>query len=106
MMQTILFLTPDLEFCGATTQLALLASGLPADRFRRTVCVLGRAAARGDELEAEGVRVHPLGWHRLLDLHALGRLRALLAEQRPDVVHVWRVPALWAGALLRLWTGG
>jgi hypothetical protein len=47
-----------------------------------------------------------LGWHRLIDLPALDRLRGLLAEHRPDIVHAWRLPALWAGALLRRWKGG
>jgi glycosyltransferase involved in cell wall biosynthesis len=104
MMQTVLFLTPDLEPGGATTQLALLASGLPADRFDRTVCVLGRSGAA--ELRAAGVQVSSLGWHRLIDLPAFDRLRTLLTEHRPDIVHVWRPPALWVGALLRRWKGG
>lgn len=106
MMQTILFLTPDLEPCDATTQLALLASGLPSDQYDRTVCVLGRSGPVADELAIAGVCVRPLGWHRLIDLPALDRLRSLLAEHRPDVVHAWRLPAVAAGWLLRRWKRG
>jgi glycosyltransferase involved in cell wall biosynthesis len=106
MMQTVLFLTPDLEPCGATTQLRLLASGLPADRFRRTVCVLGRPDDAASDLRASGAEVTALGWQRLVDLPAFDRLRTLLSEHRPDVIHAWRLPALWVGALLRRWKGG
>jgi len=50
-------------------------------------------------MRAAGVSVDALGATRLFNLAALWRLRRLVREYRPDVVHTWGRPSLWAVAL-------
>ena len=97
-MQTILFVIPSLNYGGAARQLTLIAQGLPRDRFRPRVCVLGRAAPWAEELCAAGVEVDLLGWKRPFELAPFVALRRLLVELRPDVVHLWGRTALRAAA--------
>ena len=99
-MQTILFVIPSLDYGGAARQLTLIAEGLPRDRFRPRVCVLGRDAPWAKELRASGVEVDILGWKRSFDPAPFLALRRLAAGLRPDVVHLWGRTALRAGAAL------
>lgn len=94
----ILFVIPDLEYNGAARQLTLLAAGLPAERFRRRVCVLGRAGPWAQRLAAAGVEVETLGWRHWFDLRPVRQLATRVKDERPDVVHAWRLPALRAVA--------
>jgi glycosyltransferase involved in cell wall biosynthesis len=99
-MQTILFVIPNLDYGGTARQLTLIAEGLPRDRFRTRVCVLGRTAPWVEELRAAGVEVDILGWKRPFEVAPFVALRRLLAEMRPDVVHLWGRTALRAAAVL------
>lgn len=105
-MRKVLFVIPSLEYGGAARQLTLLAAGLPREHVLARVCVLGAAGPWADELRGGGVDVTVLGWDRPVDPRPLLRLRHLLAEFRPDVVHAWQRPALRAVALLRPWVRG
>ena len=97
-MQTILFVIPSLDYGGAARQLTLIAEGLPRDRFRSRVCVLGQHCPWAEELRAAGVEVDILGWKRPFEAAPFFALRRLLAELRPDVVHCWGRTALRAVA--------
>jgi glycosyltransferase involved in cell wall biosynthesis len=97
-MQTLLFLTPSLNYGGTARQLTLLAAGLPHDRFAVRVCVLGGAAPWADALRAAKVEVDVLGWKRFLDPAPFLTVRRLLAEARPGIVHVWGRTALRVAA--------
>ena len=99
-MQTILFVIPSLDYGGAARQLTLIAEGLPRDRFRRRVCVLGRTAPWAEELRAAGVEVDILEWKRPLEPAPFFDMRRLLSELRPDVVHLWGRTALRFVAVL------
>jgi glycosyltransferase involved in cell wall biosynthesis len=105
-VRKVLLVIPSLEYGGAARQLTLLAAGLPRDGVTARVCVLGGAGPWADELRGRGVDVTVLGWDRPVDPRPLLRLRHLLAEFRPDVVHAWQRPALRAVALLRPWVRG
>jgi glycosyltransferase involved in cell wall biosynthesis len=105
-VRKVLFVIPSLEYGGAARQLTLLAAGLPRDSLLARVCVLGAAGPWADQLRGAGVDVTVLGWDRPVDPRPLLRLRHLLAEFRPDVVHAWQRPALRAVALLRPWVRG
>jgi glucose-1-phosphate adenylyltransferase len=98
-MAKVLFVIPSLHYGGAAKQLVLLATGLPAERFRRSVCVLGQDGPFGKPLRAAGVEVEALGWNKLFDVRPFWRLRRLVREQLPDVVHAWQPAALRALAL-------
>src|SRR5262249_38944222 len=100
-VRKVLFVIPSLEYGGAARQLTLLAAGLPRAAVVARVCVLGSAGPWADDLRTAGVDVTVLGWDRPVDPRPLLRLRHLLAEFRPDVVHAWQRPALPAGGPLR-----
>ncbi len=89
-----------LDASGAATQLRLLAPELVrADIDLQIVC-LGEAAPWHNELAQAGVPVHVLHWTRWFDPGALWRLRGLLRQMQPDLVHVWRRTTLRAVALV------
>jgi glycosyltransferase involved in cell wall biosynthesis len=100
----ILYLIPDLNFEGAARQLTLLAAGLPAGVERRVVA-LGDVVGFNPELKRAGVASECLGWRRLVDLHPWRRLRAMLREYRPHIVHAWRPASLRLLRLLGGWSG-
>ncbi len=95
-MQTILFVIPSLDYGGAARQLTLIAEGLPRDRFRSRVCVLGRTAPWAEEVRVTGIEVDILGWKRHFEAGPFFVLRRLLGELQPDVVHCWGRTALRA----------
>jgi glycosyltransferase involved in cell wall biosynthesis len=95
----ILLLVPDLEYGSVATQVSLLATGLPRSQFEVRVAVLGRSGPLAEPLTAAGIPVDVLGWHRLLELNPLRRLRQLVNEYRPEIIHAWRWPALRALSL-------
>jgi glycosyltransferase involved in cell wall biosynthesis len=97
-MQTIFFLARSLDYGGAARRLTLLADGLPRDRFRARVCVLGGPSPWAEQLRAAGVRVDELGWKRALEASPLLTLRRLLAEEPPALVHAWGRAAVRAAA--------
>lgn len=100
----ILYLIPDLDFEGAARQLTLLAAGLPAG-IKRQVVALGDVVGFNPELKSRGVAVECLGWRRSIDLQPLWRLRTLLRECRPDLIHAWRPASLRLLRLLGGWSG-
>jgi glycosyltransferase involved in cell wall biosynthesis len=95
----ILNVIPRMASDGAAAQLALLAAELPRDAFEIRVCVLGVEDGLAASLAVAGVPVTALGWTRLLDPRPLWRLRRLVREFRPDVIHAWRPSALRALAV-------
>lgn len=95
-MLNILHVIPSVHYHGAATQLAMLAPRLPQDRFRTRVCVLGRDGPLAQVLRDAGLDVECLGWTRLIDPRPFWRLRGLVSDFKPDVIHVWRLPALRA----------
>ncbi len=98
-MRRILYLTPGTEPDGCAAQLALLCRGMPRDRFEPHLCTLGTEEMVGPTLRASGAPRTALGWTRLLDPRPLWRLRRLVREFRPDVIHAFRPASLRALAL-------
>jgi glycosyltransferase involved in cell wall biosynthesis len=102
----LLHLLPSFDYHAAAEQVALLASGLrsltlPA-RLELHVAALGPDGPLATPLRTAGIPVHILGTDRRLEPARWWRLRQLVADLRPDVVHAWRVPALRAAGALRL----
>lgn len=85
----VLQIIPTLVRGGAEKQCALLAAGLPRERFETQVAVLTHTGPLEGELVAAGVPVHHLHKRWKLDPFAYSRLKRLVAELRPDVVHTW-----------------
>jgi glycosyltransferase involved in cell wall biosynthesis len=95
----IAFVIPTLDRSGAEKQLALLAARLPRDEFTPHVFALTRGGPYEAELAAAGVPVTIIGKSWKLDLGAWQRLKRVLAEFRPDVVHTWLFAANAYGRL-------
>jgi glycosyltransferase involved in cell wall biosynthesis len=79
---------PDLT-AGATVP-RVLALGLPRERLRVSVGVLGAATGpAADELRAAGVAVHSVPVRHSLDVGGARRLRRAVRDTNPAVVHAF-----------------
>lgn len=85
----VCLIIPTLDQGGAEKQLSLLARGLKDDGLEPIVVVLTRTGPRENELTEAGVAVHHIHKRLKLDPFAWWRLRGLLKELKPDVVHTW-----------------
>lgn len=88
-MLKVLQLIPTLDRSGAEKQMALLATGLPRDRFRVEVAALTRLGPLERELTAAGVRLTLIGKRFKFDPFALGRLTRFLRANNYDVIQTW-----------------
>ena len=80
---------PTLDRSGSEKQLTLLASRLPPDEFALEVCALTRGGPYAAELRERGIKVAVLGKRFKFDPMAAWRLRRLIADRRPEIVHSW-----------------
>lgn len=80
---------PTLDRSGAEKQFALLAAGLPKDRFEVEVVALTRSGPLEADLQAAGIPVHVLGKRWRFDLTPVFHLKRWLKERQPDIVHSW-----------------
>lgn len=99
----VLLLIPTLDRSGAEKQLTLLASGLKrdfSDEFEVEVACLTRGGPYQADLEAAGVPVTVLGKRFRFDPFALRRLKKLVREKQPDILHTWLFAANSYGRLV------
>jgi glycosyltransferase involved in cell wall biosynthesis len=89
---------------GGERFLVGLATGLPADRWDVTVCVMrSHDGPLISELEDAGVRVVSLGRSGRKDVGAIVRLVRLVRRERPDIVHTHMFTAnLWGTVAARI----
>ena len=85
----VLFVIPTLDRCGAEKQLTLVASNLPKERFDVRVAVLTRDGPYSQTLKEAGIPVEIIGKRRKLSFRAYFRLKRIIKEFRPDIVHTW-----------------
>ncbi len=85
----LLLVIPTLVRGGAEKQLKLLACGLPAGEFDVQVAVLTHTGPLEAELRAANIPVTLIGKRWKLDPGAYWRLRRLMKELKPDIVHTW-----------------
>jgi glycosyltransferase involved in cell wall biosynthesis len=95
----LLFVIPTLDRSGAEKQLMLLTTRLPRSEFQVHVAALTRGGPYAAELEAAGIPVTVLHKRFKCDPVAYWRLRRLLREWRPDVLHTWLFAANSYGRL-------
>jgi len=93
MKRRILQLIPSLDRAGAEKQMALLAAGLPRDRFEVHVCALARGGPIEHDLQHAGVPYRVLGKRWKLDLQTLCQLCRHVKWLKPDLVHAWMLAA-------------
>ena len=97
----LMLLIPTLDRSGAEKQFALLATGLPRDEFDTHVVTLDRAGPYADHLRKHGITVTVLGKRRRFDVGTVLRLRRLLREQKPRILHSWLFSANSCSRLAR-----
>jgi glycosyltransferase involved in cell wall biosynthesis len=85
----VLQLIPTLDRSGAEKQMAMLAAGLPRDRFRVEAAALTRSGPLEAELAAAGVPVTTIGKRFKVDPFALRRLTKFMKAGRFDVAQTW-----------------
>lgn len=88
-MKKILQIIPTLDRCGAEKQLTLLSLGLPKDEFEVHVAVLTRSGPLWADLEQGGIPLTLIGKRWRIDPQAYRRLRRLIDQLRPDLIHTW-----------------
>lgn len=102
-MTRVLFLIPTLDQSGAEKQLTLLATGLTQGNFQNEfqveVACLTRGGPYQARLEAAGIPVTVLGKRFRFDPFALRRLKKLICENQPDILHTWLFAANAYGRL-------
>ena len=85
----IALVIPTLDQGGAEKQISLLARELPKDEFDVHVIVLTRTGPREKELREAAIPVHFIDKRGKFDPRAWLRLRSLLKQLKPDIVHTW-----------------
>ena len=98
-MIKLLLVIPTLDRSGAEKQLTLLATSLPGPEFSVQVAVLTRSGPYAGDLAAAGVPVTVLDKRLKCDPIVYRKLRRLIAEARPDVLHTWLFAANSYGRL-------
>lgn len=98
-MIKLLLLIPTLDRSGAEKQLTLLATRLPRDEFDVRVVALTRGGPYAEELADHHVPVTVLGKRFKFDPVAFLKLRRLLRDEPPDVLHTWLFAANAYGRL-------
>lgn len=85
----IVLLIPTLDRSGAEKQFTLLATRLPREEFDVRVVALTRGGPYEETLKAAGIPVTVLGKRFRFDPFTHRRLKRLLDELQPDVLHTW-----------------
>ena len=88
-MIKVLQIIPTLDQSGAEKQLIQVATGLPRDEFQVHVAVLTRTGPLARELEAANIPYTLINKTAKIDLLAYHRLKKLIREIKPDIVHTW-----------------
>jgi len=95
----LLLLIPTLDPSGAEKQLALLARGLPRPAFDVHVCCLTRGGDYQRWLEDAQIPCTVLHKRFKFDPLALARLKGLISDFQPDLLHTWLFAANAYGRL-------
>ena len=85
----LLLIIPTLVRGGAEKQLTLLAGGLARDQFDVHVAVLTHTGPLEHDLRQAGVPLTMIDKRWKLDPGAYWRLRKLIKQLQPDIVHTW-----------------
>ncbi len=95
----VVHVVPTLDQGGAEKQLCLLASHLDRKQFETHVVVLTHSGPREQFLREHDVALHFINKRGKFDPFAYRRLKVLLDELRPDIVHTWLFAANSYGRL-------
>lgn len=104
---TVLHLLVSLPVGGAEDLVVAIVKGLDPERFDVQAATIGPAGVIGKELRRAGYQVHSLGLdiRDVPDLKIVFRLRRLLRDLRPDVLHTHLYHPNYYGRLAALGLG-
>ncbi|MDO5565431.1 MAG: glycosyltransferase, partial [Planctomycetia bacterium] len=85
----LLLIIPTLDQSGAEKQLALLASGLDQANFDVHVCLLTRDGPLSDILKKNNIAYTVIGKRSKISFSAYFKLKRLIKQLRPHIVHTW-----------------
>ena len=85
----LLLIIPTLDQSGAEKQLALLASGLDQANFDVHVCLLTRDGPLSDMLKKNNITYTVIGKRSKISFSAYFKLKRLIKQLRPHIVHTW-----------------
>ena len=85
----VLHLITSLEVGGAQQGLLLGLPRFDPDRYEHVICSLMDRMRMAAQFRQAGIEVHSLGLRRKTDLAAALRLRTLLKQLRPDILHTY-----------------
>lgn len=101
----VLYVVTELDPGGAERQLAALAAGLDRRRYDPAVLSLAPPGTLAAPLRQAGVPVFSVGLKRATQLTGLTRLRDMLREAEPDLLHTFLFHANVAGRVCARWAG-
>lgn len=104
-MIRVLEVIPTMDRGGAEKQLALLATRLPREQFETHVCLLTRGGPLREMLDEADVPVTEIHKCWKVDVGAYNRLKRLIQQLRPDIVHTWLFAANSYGRYAALQAG-
>ena len=101
----VLHLITSLEVGGAQHGMLL---GLPRfnnDQYEHVICSIMDRMQMASQFRASGIEVHSLGLNKKTDIGVAFRLRALLNELRPDILHTYLLHGNVLGRIIGRLTG-
>ncbi len=103
-MHRILHITSTLALSGTASQIAILAAGLPKDRFELHLAVVCRRPVAHD-VSTSDVRPTIIRTQSQVDPFAFWKLRRLISKLQPDIVHTWEFDANTVGRIAAVSAG-
>jgi glycosyltransferase involved in cell wall biosynthesis len=96
----LLLVIPTLDRSGAEKQFSLLATRLPKDQFEVHVVALTRGGPFENLIKDHGIPVTILNKRWKFDPNALWKLRKIIKDFQPDILHTWLFAANSYGRLI------
>ena len=102
MKTRLLHVVPPWNFQGSEQPFLTLATRLDRDRFQPCVLLIGKQIRLATQLLDAGVEIFHDDQPVRLHLSHIRRIKSLIEETRPDLIHVWNAPQFathWLAAL-------
>lgn len=102
MKTRLLHVVPPWNFQGSEQLFLTLAARLDRDRFQPCTLLIGKQIRLAKQLLNAGVEIHHDDKRAQLHLTHIRRIKSLIAQTQPDLIHVWNAPqhpTHWLAAL-------
>ena len=102
---TVLHLITSLEVGGAQHGLLLGLPRFNSEKYEHIVCSLTDRMQMAGQFQRAGIQVHSLGLKTKMDFSVAIRLRSLLKDVRPDILHTYLLHSNVLGRIVGRLTG-